>query len=95
MRSAVVRHAPAGTMTLSPPKWRRASRVLAAVVEPENAEGENAVDDGRGLGCADADDGIGRGSFEQTAADICGTEAVLEIHGGAQAVDFGADEVRA
>ena len=68
-------------------------RVLAAVIEPENAEGENAVDDGSGFGGAYANHGIGRSPFEQTAADVCGTEAVLEIHGGAQAVDFRTHEM--
>ena len=67
--------------------------VLAAVVEPENAEGENAVDHGGGLGLAHADDRIGSRAFEQAAAHVGGAEAVLEIHGRAQAVDFGADEV--
>ncbi len=67
--------------------------VLAAIVEPENAEGENAVDDGSGFGGAYANHGMGRGSLEQTAAHVGGTEAVLEIHGGAQAVDLAAHEM--
>ena len=33
--------------------------VVAAVVEPENAEGENAVDQDGRLRCTDADDCIG------------------------------------
>ena len=68
-------------------------RVLAAVVEPENAEGENAIDDGGGFRCAHANYGMGRGSLEQASADVGGTEAVLEIHGGAQAVDLRAQEM--
>ncbi len=67
--------------------------VLAAVVEPENSQGKNAVDDGRGFRGADADDRVGGCSLEQAAAHVGGTEAVFEIHGRAQAVDFGADEV--
>ena len=86
MRSAVVRQAPAGTIDLEPAEVAARIAVLAAVVEPENAQRENAVDDGGGLRRADADDRIGRGSLEQAAADIGGTEAVLEIHGRAQAV---------
>ena len=67
--------------------------VLAAVVEPEDAESENTVDDGCGFSCADADDGIGGSSLEQAAAHIGGAEAVLEIHGRAQAVDFRPEEL--
>ncbi len=67
--------------------------VLAAVVEPENAEGEDAVDDGGGFGCADADHCIGGGSLEQTTADVGGTETVLQIHRGAQAIDLRTDEL--
>ncbi len=88
MRSAVVRHAPGRDDDLEPAEVAARVGVLAAVVEPENAEGENAVDDGGGFGGADADDGIGRGSLEQAAADVGGAEAVLEIHGRAQAVDL-------
>ena len=65
--------------------------VLAAVVEPENAQGENAVDDGGGFCGAHADHGIGRGALQQSAADIGRAEAVLEIHGRAQAVDLRAE----
>ena len=67
--------------------------VLAAIVEPENAQGKDAVDDGSRLRSADADNRIGRSSLEQAAAHIGGAEAVLQIHGGAQAVDLGAEEV--
>ena len=41
-----------------------------------------------GFGFADADDGIGRSAAQQPAADVGGTEAVLEVHGGAKAVDL-------
>ena len=67
--------------------------VLAAVVEPQNAEGQNAVD-------VDADSPSPTPITASAALplssrprDIGGTEAVLEIHGRAQAVDFGADEL--
>ena len=93
MRSAVVRHASAGHDDLEPAEVAARIAVLAAVVEPENAEGEDAVDDGGGFCGADADDRVGGGSVEQAAANVGGAEAVLEIHGRAQAVDLGADEM--
>ncbi len=68
--------------------------VLAAVVEPQNAQGENAVDGGCGFRLAHADDRVGRGSAQQASAHIGGTKAVLEIHGRAEAIDLRADEVR-
>jgi len=73
---------------------KMAARVcmLAAVVEPEEAEGEDAIDDGAGLGLADADDGFGRGAAKEAATDIGGAEAVFKIHGGAEAVDLSAKE---
>ena len=43
--------------------------------------------------CADADDGFGGGSAQQAAAHVGGAEAVLQVHGRAQAVHLGADEV--
>jgi len=48
-------------MTLSALKWRGVA-MLAAVVEPEETEGENAVDDGDELRFADADDGFRSGA---------------------------------
>ena len=47
MRSAVVRHAARGHDDFESAEVTARIGVLAAVVEPENAEGENAVD-GRG-----------------------------------------------
>ena len=67
--------------------------VVAAVVEPENAQGEDAVDDRCGFGVADPDHRVCGRSFEQAAAHIGRAEAVLKIHGRAHAVNFGADEV--
>ena len=67
--------------------------VLAAVMEPEDAKGENAVDDGGGLGLGDADDGVCGGAAEEASADVGGAEAMFEVHGRAQGVDFRADEV--
>ena len=65
---------------------------LPAVVEPENAEGQDAVDGGGGFCFTDADDGFGGGATEEAAANVGGAEAVLEIHGRAKAVDLGAEK---
>jgi len=67
--------------------------VLTAVVEPKDAEGENAVDDGGRLSLCNADDGVGSGAAEEAAADVGGAEAVFKVHGRAEGVNLGADEV--
>ena len=92
MRSAVVRQAPGRHNHLEAAKVAARIGVMAAVVEPENSQSENAVDDGGGFGGADADDRVGRCSLKQAAAHVGGAEAMLEIHGRAQAVDLGADK---
>jgi hypothetical protein len=61
-----------------------AGGVFTALFEPENAEGEGAIDDGGWFFGADADDGPGRLAFGEEAASIGGAEAVLGIHGGTE-----------
>ena len=63
---------------------------LAAVVEPENAQGKDAVDGGGGFCFAHADDGFGGSAAKKAATNVGGAEAVFEIHRGTQAVDLGA-----
>ena len=77
---------------LEPAKVPPPVAVLAAVVEPQNPQGKNAVDRGRGFGLAHADDRLGRRAAQQPSAHIGGAEAVLQVHGRAQSIHFGADE---
>src|ERR1700691_2622150 len=67
--------------------------VFAAVVEPEDAKGEDAVDDGGWFLRSDADDGPGGLAFDEDAACVGGAEAVLEIHGGPEGFGGQAGEV--
>jgi len=60
--------------------------VGAAVVEPEDAEGEGAVDGGGGFVGADAEDGPGGMAMGEDPAGVGGSEAVFEVHGGAEGV---------
>lgn len=61
--------------------------VLAAGVQPENAEREDAVDGrGRLLG-ANANDGLRSCAAQQAPAHIGRAKAVFEIHGIAHALD--------
>ena len=69
--------------------------LLAAMIEPENAERENAIDDRGGLCFRNSDHRVNSGAEMKLAANIGGTEAVLQIHGRTQAVDPGANEVPA
>ena len=78
---------------LEPPEVAANIAVLAAVVQPEHAEGEDAVDNGAGFSLADADDGLSGSAAQQMAADIGGTEAVFKVHGRAHAVHLETNEV--
>ena len=64
--------------------------MLAAVVEPEQAQRKHAVDGGGGLGRTDADNRFTGGAAQQVAARIGRAEAVFQVHGGAHGVDFAA-----
>jgi len=70
-----------------------AGGVLAAVVQPEDAGGEDVVDGGGGLGFVDGDDSPGLLAFKERAARVGGAEGLFEIHGGAEGVGFEAGEV--
>jgi len=58
--------------------------VVAAVLEPKDADGEDAVDGGLGLGGVDGDDGPGVLAAEEGAAGVGGAEGALEVGGGAE-----------
>jgi len=60
--------------------------VIAAVLQPEDPDGENAVDGGLGFGRVNGDDGPGFLTPGEGAAGVGGTEGALEIHGGAKAL---------
>ena len=68
--------------------------VGATVIEPEDAEGEGAVDGVGEFLRANAENGPGGLAFRQNAAGVGGAEAVLEVHGGAEAFRDPAGEVR-
>ena len=57
---------------------------LAAVVQPEDAEGEDAVDGGGRFVFADADDGPCLIAAQESAARVGGAEGFLQVHGGAE-----------
>ncbi len=57
---------------------------LAAVMKPEDAEGEDAVDGGLGFFFVDGDDGPGLLALDERAAGVGGAEGFLEVHGGAK-----------
>jgi len=67
--------------------------VLAAVMQPEDAGGEDIVDGGGRLCFVGGDDGPGLLAFEERAAGVGGAEGLFEIHGGAEGVGFVAGEV--
>lgn len=67
--------------------------VLATVVQPEDAEGENTVDGCGRLLRANADDSLGNCAAQQTPAHIGRTKAVLKVHRVAKALDFRFREV--
>src|ERR1700739_510495 len=81
-----------GNDDLESPEVTACVALLAAMIEPEDAEGEDAVDGGCGFCCAYANDGFSSGAAEQVSANVGGTEAVLKVHSGTKAVDFGAKE---
>ena len=58
--------------------------VVAAVLEPKDADGKDAVDGGLGLGGVDGDDGPGVLAAEEGAAGVGGAEGALEVGGGAE-----------
>ena len=70
------------------PASRGGSGVIAAVLEPEDTDGEDAVDGGLGLGGVDGDDGPGLLATGEGSAGVGGAEGALEVHGGAET--FGA-----
>ena len=57
----------------------------AVQLQPEDAEGEDAVDGGGQLFGVDRDDGPGLLTLDEEAAGVGGAEALLEVHGGAEA----------
>ncbi len=63
--------------------------VIATVLQPEDPDGEDAIDGGLGFGGVDGDDGPGLLTPGEHAAGVGGAEGALEIHGGAKA--FGAE----
>lgn len=65
------------------------------MVEPENAQGKDAVDGGGGLRLSYADDGLCRDAAQQASTGVGGAEAMFEVHGGAHAVDLGVQELAA
>ena len=66
--------------------------VLTAMIEPENAESENAVGDRGGFCFTYADDCVSGGSAKQTAAHISRAETVLQVHRRTESIYLGADE---
>ena len=56
--------------------------------EPEDADGQDAVDGGLGFGGVDGDDGPGLSAVGEGAAGVAGAEGAFEVHGGTEA--FGA-----
>jgi hypothetical protein len=62
------------------------------VRKPQNAERQNAIDHRAGFSLAHTDDGLGRCASEQAPSDVCRSEAVFQVHCGAQPVHFGPDE---
>ena len=57
---------------------------LAAVMEPEDAEGEDAVDGGLRLFLVDGDDGPGFLALDEGSSGVGGAEGFLEVHSGAE-----------
>ena len=57
---------------------------FAAVVEPEDAEGEDAINGGLGLLVVDGDDGPGLLAVDEGASGVGGAEGFFEVHGGAE-----------
>ena len=66
---------------------------LATVVQPENAEGEDAVDGGLRLFVVDGDDGPGFLALYEGAAGVGGAEGFFEVHRGAEGFGFEIGEV--
>ena len=60
--------------------------VVAAVLEPENADGEDAVDGVLRLGGVDGDHGPGLLAAAKRTASVAGAEGAFEIHGGTEAL---------
>ena len=58
--------------------------VIAAVLEPEDADGEDGVDGGLGLRGVDGDDGPGVLAANEGTSGVGGAEGALEVHGGAE-----------
>src|ERR1700688_1833770 len=59
---------------------------LAAVMQPENAEGKDAIDGGLRLFVVDGDDGPGFLALDEGSASVGGAEGFFEVHGGAEGV---------
>lgn len=65
-----------------------AAGAFAAELEPEDADGEDAVDGcGRFFG-VDGDDGPGLLAFVKNAAGVGGAEGFFQVHGGLEGVGF-------
>ena len=67
--------------------------MLAAVIEPENTEGRNAVNSGGGFVRIDGDDSPGLAAADERATRVGRAEAALEVHGGAEGVGLPLREV--
>jgi len=65
---------------------------LPAMVQPQDAQRENPIRHGARFGSAYADHRLRRRALEQTPAHIRRAKAVLQIHGGTQAVCLEADK---
>src|SRR5579863_6315198 len=78
---------------LESPEMAPGVPVLPAVIQPEDAERENAIDDGAGLGLADADHGLCSSSAKQVAAYVRRAKAVFQVHRRAHAIDLRPNEV--
>ncbi len=66
---------------------------FAAVMQPEDAEGEDAVDGGLRLFVVDGDDGPGLLALDERAAGVGGAEGFFEVHRGAEGVGLPVGEV--
>src|SRR5262249_26043712 len=66
--------------------------LFAAVIEPENAERENAVDCTGGFSLTNAYNSIGSRAPKQPPTYVCRTKAVLEVHGRSESIDLRPDE---
>ncbi len=63
------------------------------MVQPEDSEGEDAVDGGLGLFFVDGDDGPGLLALDEGASGVGGAEGSFEVHGGTEGFGLPVGEV--